>query len=205
MKVVVSQRVDYIETRKDTRDVLDQRLIEWLSKVGALAFPVPNSFKTGDLLLNWLSQIQPQAVVLSGGNDIGSVPSRDATETVLLEYSAQNNLPMLGICRGMQMMACYSGASLRRVQGHSGTRHKIISVGTEIDSPIEVNSYHDWSIDLCPSDYVIIATAFDGTPEMMRHCRRPWQGWMWHPEREDPFVENDIQLARSLFFGVTKS
>ena len=196
LKVAVSQRVDWIEVRGEKRDVLDQRLVDWLLEVGVLSVPVPNVLQGQGVLDKWLTNITPQAVVLSGGNDIGSCTDRDATETALLEYAVEHDLPLLGICRGMQMMACYAGAKLSRVGAHAGTRHSLSFIRTESELPSEVNSYHDWAIENCPSVYEVLAVAQDGTIEAIRHIDRLWEGWMWHPEREIPFNAENIERAR---------
>jgi putative glutamine amidotransferase len=201
LKLVVSQRVDWVEARGETRDALDQHLVDWLLQVGVLAIPVPNVLQGEGVLVDWLASIAPQAVVLSGGNDIGSCPERDATETALLDYAGDHNLPLLGICRGMQMMACYAGAILQPVQGHAATRHSL-RVATSFNSlPTEVNSYHGWALDGCPAGYEIIASASDGTLEAIRHRNRPWEGWMWHPERESPYSSTDVERARRVLQG----
>lgn len=196
-KVVVSQRVEWVKARAEVRDVLDQRLVDWLLHIGVLAVPVPNVLQTQGALVAWLARIAPQAVVLSGGNDIGSCKERDDTETNLIEYAADFGLPLLGICRGMQMMASYAGAKLVRVGGHAGTRHSLSFKSTGSELPSEVNSYHDWTIENCPSGYEVLAAAQDGTIEAISHIDRLWEGWMWHPEREIPFKAVDIERARN--------
>ena len=202
LKVLVSQRVDWLKTRAETRDALDQRLVDWLLQVGVLAVPVPNSLQSQGELVPWIESIAPHAVVLSGGNDIGSCPARDATEIVLLDYAAEHDLPLLGICRGMQMMACHAGAALQPVQGHAATRHLLrFSATVNSGLPTEVNSYHDWALDGCPVGYEIIATASDGNLEAMRHLKRAWEGWMWHPEREVLYSSTDIERARRVLQG----
>jgi gamma-glutamyl-gamma-aminobutyrate hydrolase PuuD len=205
LKVVVSQREDLVEERNEVRDVLDRRLVDWLLQVGVHAVPVPNTLQGQGMLLAWLASIAPQAVLLSGGNDIGSSLERDATETALLNYAAENDLPLLGICRGMQMMACYAGGTLQPVKGHAATRHLLRVTACYQDLPTEVNSYHNWALDSCPFGYEILALAPDDTVEAIRHGNKSWEGWMWHPERESPFKLSDIDRARKLFFKLGTS
>ena len=39
--------------------------------------------------------------------------------------------------------------------------------------------------------YEILAESEDGIIEAISHKKLPWEGWMWHPEREEQFVTND--------------
>lgn len=193
-KIVVSQRVDIVDKREEVRDALDQKLIQFLAKIGFLTYPIPNSLvelQHGELLKSWLADIKPKAIVLSGGNNIGDFTSRDKTESALIRYASNQKLPLLGICRGMQMIAHYHGTSLVPLRGHVREIH-------QLDGEVswEVNSFHDFAIESCPTNFKVFATcSTDGSVEGIKHDTLPWEGWMWHPEREDSFCE--LQLARA--------
>lgn len=205
MKVVaVSQRVDHHPNRNESRDALDQRLISFLLLAGFLPVPVPNGIYkpysdgscTQEPLNTWLAVVKPQAFVLSGGNSIGQCHERDSTEGFLLEYARKYQMPLLGICRGMQMIAHWTGVDLHPVHGHVRTRHRLSG---EITG--EANSYHGFSLVTCPVDFEVFSRSEDGEIEAIRHQSLPWEGWMWHPEREENFANRDIQRIKELFGG----
>ncbi len=199
IRVAVSQRVDLVTGRNERRDALDQNLCRWLVSAGYIPMPIPNVL--GQMVNNdqspmqsWLSAMRPDAVLLSGGNDIGDAPERDETERCLLAHAKEKFLPVLGICRGMQMLSIWAGSTLKPVEGHVGSRHRLL--GELAD---EVNSFHRFALAGCPSGFTVTATSEDGNIEAIRHETLPWEGWMWHPERETAFQSADMQRLQALF------
>ena len=204
--VAVTQRVDSVQGRAELRDALDQRLIRWLVRAGTLPVAVPNNLSCESgadegTLARWLEAVRPGLLLLSGGNDIGEQPTRDATERYLIAWAAAERVPVLGICRGMQMLAVWAGGELVRKEGHAGVRHALRISGVKEGWPVEVNSYHNWILAGCPAGFEVEALAEDGSIEAIRHAELPWEGWMWHPEREAPFDPKDIRRLKRLING----
>lgn len=193
-RIAVSLRVDAVIDRDEKRDAIDRQMVCLVAAAGGLAFPVPNALWGLGRLEAWLEALQPDGIILSGGNDLGTQPDRDGTEGVLLDWAVQRRLPLLGICRGMQFMAVAGGGRLMTVDGHVRTRHRLCG---ELDW--DVNSYHNYALASCPPDYQILARSEDGSIEGIRHKRLPIEGWMWHPERETPFATQDLRGLGRIF------
>lgn len=180
-RILITQRVDYISERKELYEGVDIRFCKVLSAMGFL--PIPVSCAVQDKV-SYIMGLNPDAILLSGGNDIGSSEERDKMEFMLLGYAKSENLPVFGICRGMELMNLYQGGSLSTIDGHVSTYHYI--EGSLYPKGRKVNSFHNFAIfpKNLGSNLDILAKAPDGTVEAIRHFSLPWLAVMWHPERE---------------------
>jgi putative glutamine amidotransferase len=197
-RIAVSQRVDVVPSYGERRDALDQRWAPLLLRAYLLPLLVPNDPETAAALM---TTFEPDGVLLTGGNDLsaygGTVLERDRTEDILLDWAEARARPVLGVCRGMQVLQHRFGVPLRPVTGHVTKRQSILLDG----ALVEVNSYHRMGAMTTSSALEVFGRADDGVIKAVRHRTLPLIGIMWHPEREDPFVERDLALLRTFFSG----
>ncbi len=197
-RIAISQRYDPVPGRNEWRDSLDTKWAAMLCELSIVPILIPNSL---DDVERYLDEFEIEGLILTGGNDIGSVAPRDETESVALAYADKRRIPVLGVCRGMQFLSSCEGGSLYPCEGHVGKCHNLIGDWAEQNSLAEVNSYHDLAILQrdCPDSFEILATTVDGVVEAFRHKDKPWLGIMWHPERMMPFALSDLNLIKQHF------
>lgn len=148
-------------------------------------------------------------VLLIGGGDVaperfglvveGSAVDerRDAFETSLVHLAKAQGKPVLGVCRGAQVLNVALGGTLREVGGHvqagelTEASHAVdVAPGTRlaqiVGAPaLEVNSSHRWAPDALGRDLVASGTAA-GVIEAVESDERWWAvGIQWHVELLD--------------------
>lgn len=144
------------------------------------------------------------ALILTGGND--STPDgatynhdRNIFEYALLDSAIKNDIPVIGICRGMQILNLHQDGKASTIQGHVGSAHTVTWNGQDI----AVNSFHNYGImpdDVSPH-FDVTARAMDGSIEGIRHKTYPWHGVMWHPERSIENSSFHIDWVRTVLTG----
>ena len=170
-----------------------------------------------DVLREQLAHID--GLLLSGGGDInplflgqepqralgGINPERDAAELMLMRLAEQQCLPVLGICRGVQLMVAALGGTLRQdiytdaapawikhsqdAPRGEATHSVTVAAGTTLyniyarEEHLHVNSFHHQAV-ATPGDRLrVAATAPDGVIEAVEsRCHKPLLGVQWHPE-----------------------
>jgi N5-(cytidine 5'-diphosphoramidyl)-L-glutamine hydrolase len=194
--VAVTQRVSLVPAYGEHRDCLDQAWTRFLASCSLLPLLLPNVPETA---LALCERLGVSGLVLTGGNDLsalgGDAPERDTVENALLDWAEQRQMPVLGVCRGMQVIQQRCAVPLCRVEGHVAQR-QVIRINGE---PKEVNSYHHFAAYESRPPLEIWAVAGDGVVKAVRHAIRPITGIMWHPERFAPFSAADLELFRQVF------
>jgi putative glutamine amidotransferase len=189
---------------QESRDALAREWWDFLAFAmpEATGLPIPNLGREAPgFAMEW----GIDALVLTGGDDIGEAPVRDQTETALIDWCVVTERPVFGVCRGLQMIQRQFGGALAPCASadHVATRHPVKFcgwVGTEADGA-EVNSFHTWGIrgdDLAPP-LVTFAVSGENWVEGCYHRELPILGVMWHPERGRPFRDLDRCLLRHVF------
>jgi len=194
LRIGITMRVVETQGYHEPRDALAQNWPGFLDTAlpNAAWLPLPNLGAKG--IRGYCEKWHINRLILSGGEDIGVSPLRDQTEQELLVWAKEFAVPVLGICRGMQVMASQAGVDLKPVAGHVGTRHALQGILEQ-----EVNSYHAYCLTSCPPGFTVTARAEDNEIEAIYHPGLRWEGWMWHPEREQSFCAADIERLQSLF------
>jgi putative glutamine amidotransferase len=194
--VAITQRVTVVPSYGERRDCLDQAWIRFLGTCGLLPVPLPNDVAAA---LALCERAQVSGLVLTGGNDLvavgGDAPERDETENAAIDWMEQHSLPVLAVCRGMQLVQHRAGVPIARVEGHVAPHQTIRIEG----APREVNSYHGFAAHETRPPLEVWAVADDGIVKAVRDPARRTTGIMWHPERLEPFQVEDVALFRRVF------
>ncbi|MFD6132584.1 gamma-glutamyl-gamma-aminobutyrate hydrolase family protein [Streptomyces diastaticus] len=132
-------------------------------------------------------------------------PARDAWELALIDAALSLGTPLLGICRGMQLLNVALGGTLvQHLDGHTGGTgvfgsHPVKPVpgsryAAAVPEESAVPAYHHQCVDELGRGLSVSAQADDGTVEAIETAGEPWVlGVQWHPE-----MGEDTRVMRAL-------
>lgn len=178
-------------------------------------------------------------LILSGGKDIypelycdwedakdkGTYNTvRDGFEFRVLEDALNSGMPVLGICRGMQLINVYFKGnliydlpSIRNVKHRSDDgvvtmTHGVKIIGGSLLSEIagvqesEVTSSHHQSVDRPGEGLMVNAKSPDGIVEGIEYAEKTGKGFLlgvqWHPER---FEDIELPLSKNILLAFIES
>ena len=196
---------------------LAEGYFESVLKAGATPVVIP-PFEDKDALANVLDRVD--GLLLSGGGDLnplftGEEPvpqlhavnyKRDLAELLLIRLAYDRQIPMLGICRGIQMLAVALDGSVWQDIGSQQPGQPLLKHDQQLDrryashtvdiatdstilrpllgdGPVAVNSFHHQAVRDAGPRLRVCATAPDGTVEAVESSEhKSILGVQWHPE-----------------------
>lgn len=214
-------------------DLLPRMYVQAVQRAGGAAVLLP--VDTGwiddpDQVLDRLD-----ALVVAGGSDIdptsygaathpataNTLPTRDQCEIALVDAALKRDMPLLGICRGMQLMNVAAGGTLaQHVPEINGAADHLRTPGSfaDADHPVRlaedsavaraagsteltIKSHHHQAIDRLGEGLTVTGwSRLDDLPEAVEvHGRRFAIGVQWHPEAadDDQVIAALVAAARS--------
>ena len=186
--------------------------------VDAGAVPVIVPPLDSDSLDEWLDSVSVAGLLLSGGADIdpalfGEEPvaglgrvsrQRDDYEIALFRAAERRRIPVLGICRGLQVINVARGGSLWQDMASQlgeqyachdqtqateiGTHEVLIEPGSKVaalfeSTQLNTNTHHHQAVKAVGGGLTVSATAADGTIEALEDSSANIVAVQFHPER----------------------
>ncbi|MCA1904571.1 MAG: gamma-glutamyl-gamma-aminobutyrate hydrolase family protein [Cyanobacteria bacterium KgW148] len=172
-------------------------------------------------------------LILAGGGDISpqffggewhpkmySVDlERDRFELALVDRAVSQGVPLLGVCRGLQVIGVAGGADLvvhipdvygcevihRMEEPSRCTRHEVTIDGDSLlaqtlgAGSTTITSWHHQALGNAPPNWRVVARSEDGVVEAIEHESHPWAvAVQWHPEMMAGEDDTQMSLFREL-------
>ena len=205
-KIAITQRLISNDNYYEVREALDTRwakLFEELDFI-PIVLPIDINFK------KYFKHFQIDGIFLTGGNDLNNLNTnnlsrlRDIFELNLISYGIENEIPIFGVCRGMQIVAKYFESTFKKVKNHVAVNHKLtVSKNSKYRENLLkldiVNSYHNFAIDKIGNNLIASAFSDDKSIEAIEHTEIKVFGQMWHSERQQPYKKGELDLIKTFF------
>jgi len=178
-------------------DFIDHYWLDYFEKKNINYYLVPNKKKLSKKKIKEINLL-----IIPGGNDVSNIlktsKKRNIVEKNLIKICFKKKIPILGICRGAQLLNKSFGGKISKIKKHMRTRHNIFFTNREFIKKnfLNVNSFHNDGIkknDLSKS-FKVLASDKHKNIEMFISNNKKIIGTMWHPEREKNTLLLDILI-----------
>lgn len=215
MIIAVSMRETVAPQYPEKRDAISHDWVHFLDGLGITPVFLPNVLSDP---AGYLEKVNAKGLLLTGGDDLGPLPredtceaveppERDQTEHAVLDCALESDLPVFGVCRGLQIINVHLGGGLVRdlspLGDHAATVHPVEllfdptgKVGTL--PYFDTNSYHRQGVVLncLGDDLEAFAVAEHDVVEGLVHKHLPLTAVQWHPERQNSASVLDAVLFK---------
>lgn len=225
-KPVIGLCSSYEKNEENDRIFLNHDYLNAIRHFGGMPLVIPAEAEEAEQ--NYLLS-QCDGLVLTGGDDIDptlfgetilnetvvTAPVRDAGEPRLIRMAQELDLPILGICRGIQILNVYFGGSLYQdipAQLDTAVRHSmekpyirtchdcLVEPGTPLAAwtgreVIQVNSHHHQSVKAVAPCLALMGACSDGVVEALYKPDAKFLcAVQWHPEKIWPIEESSAKI-----------
>jgi putative glutamine amidotransferase len=208
-KVLITSRLTKQALYDENHFSLDVRWLDFLSACHLTPIVLPPNLKIAKEIIK---SFDCDGILLTGGGDIGELGGtdidRDAVEECLIALSIRTDIPLIGVCRGMQKIQAYFGeTNFERLEDNIAKQQKAFFAASAVGflknkkrSCKFINSYHHFGVkNNSVKDFEILAISNAGILKCIQHREKKIIGIMWHPEREHPFKKMDVLLFRGFY------
>jgi len=215
---------------------IGQAYVQAIEQVGGVAIGIP-PMNNIEHIVSVLQRFD--GLLLPGGNDIDPMlyhediirengalePERDRLELAIVQWALAHDVPLLGICRGLQMLNVAAGGTLYQdipAQADSALQHRQkaprwygthaihIEHGTQLadifqPDTLRVNSFHHQAVKKLAPGFIASARANDNMIEAIESPQHRFAvGVQWHPEAMLPHDPNQATLFKAFMQAVVQ-
>ena len=220
---VAGMRSDQVKGLRRRGIAASEKVLEAVVRAGGTPVVLP-PLESSDAYP--LSQFR--AVVIPGGRDIdprtyGAVPSasddpdlvQDRLEIQLVRDCLELDLPLLAICRGMQVVNVALGGDLTQDlpvnevthrNGFHAVRLEPGSLAAEVmgRTEVDVSTYHHQAVDALGEGLRVTGRTSDGCPEVLEHLTARFLVVQWHPEDDAETQPYEQALFDAIVDGIPR-